>query len=316
MKTKNKLLSLLLLSTGAAAAIAFFNKFIQVSAVSKNLLAEPQSLCYKWRLGDIHYTKIGAGKPLLLIHDMNVASSGYEWSQMISSLKDDYTVYTIDLLGFGRSEKPNMTYTNYLYIQLISDFIKSEIGHRTSVLATGGSASIPVMACANTPELFDQLMLINPLSLLDYSQMPGKSAKFYKFVVDLPIIGTLLYHMASSHQAISDEFTKLEFYNPYSVKSSYVDAYYESAHLGVSPKSVYASIKCNYTKCNIVSALKKVDNSIYLVGGSGIPNITSILEEYKTYNSAIETSIISHTRCLPQLEAPSKLYDLVKTYFG
>ena len=64
-------------------------------------------------------------------------------------------VYTIDLLGCGRSEKLNMTYTNYLYVQLISDFIKSEIGHRVNVIATGEAASIPVMACANNPELFD-----------------------------------------------------------------------------------------------------------------------------------------------------------------
>lgn len=316
MKNKNKLLTLLLLSAGAAAATAAINKFIQVSATSKNLLAEPQSLCYKWRLGNVHYTKTGTGKPLLLIHDMNAASSGFEWSQMIPRLKDSYTVYTIDLLGFGRSEKPNMTYTNYLFIQLISDFIKSEIGHRTSVIATGGSAAIPVMACASNAELFDQIMLINPYSLLDCSQMPGKSAKYYKFIVDLPILGTLLYHIASSRQAVSDDFTSTEFYNPYSVKSSYVDAYYESAHLGASPKSVFASIKCNYTKCNIVNALKKIDNSIYLVGGSGILNIEDLLEEYKTYNPAIETTIIPQTKQLPQLEAPAKLQDLIKTYLG
>lgn len=142
MKTRNKLLTLLILSAGAATATAFINKAIKISATSKNVLNDPKSLCYKWRLGNIHYTKSGNGKPLLLIHDLTPASSGYEWTPLVNKLSENYTVYTIDLLGCGRSEKPNLTYTNYLYVQLLSDFIKSEIGHRTDVIATGASAAL------------------------------------------------------------------------------------------------------------------------------------------------------------------------------
>lgn len=316
MKAKNKLLTLLILSAGATAATAAINKFIKISATSKNLLTDPQSLCYKWRLGNIHYTKTGAGKPLLLIHDLNAASSGYEWNQMLTRLNEHYTVYTIDLLGCGRSEKPNMTYTNYLYVQLVQDFIKSVVGHRTNIIATGESASIPIMACANNPELFDQIMLINPLSLHDYSQMPGKMSKYYKLVVDFPVLGTLLYHIASSRQAIAEELTTKNFYNPYTVKTTWIDSYYESAHLGASPKSVYASVHCNFTKCNIVNALKKIDNSIYLIGGGAIDNIEDLLNEYKAYNPSIETTVVPETKYLPQLEAPGKLMELISTYFG
>lgn len=122
--------------------------------------------------------KEGSGKPILLIHDLSPASSGYEWKEFARRLAKDRTVYTIDLLGFGRSEKPNLTYTNYLYVQLISDFIKSEIGHRTDVAATGDSSSIAVMACSNSPELFDRLLLINPESLLSSSLVPGKMPGF------------------------------------------------------------------------------------------------------------------------------------------
>ena len=155
--------------------------------------------------------------------------------------------YTIDLLGFGRSEKANMTYTNFLYVQMISDFIKSEIGHRTSIITSGEAASIPLMACANNPDLFDQIMAINPRSLLDFSSIPGKTAKMYKCIIEFPILGTLLYHIASSKNDSGGTCHK-EIFNPYSVKSSYVDTCYEASHLGASPKSTFASIRCNYTK--------------------------------------------------------------------
>lgn len=315
MKTKNKLLTLLILSASAATATAVINKCIKISAVSKNLLTDAKSLCYKWRFGNIHYTKAGTGKPLLLIHDLTAYSNGYEWNQMISSLKDHYTIYTIDLLGCGRSEKPDLTYTNYLYVQMISDFIKSEIGHRTNVIASGSSSALAVMACNNAPELFDQIMLINPDSLLACSQIPNKHGKLYKFILDLPILGTLLYHIATSKQAIMEEFTTNYYYNPYSVKSSLIDTYYESAHLGESPKSLYASVKCNYTKCNIVNALKKINNSIYIVGGSEIENIEEMIREYQKYNPAIESSLISSSKYLPQMENPSELFNIIQMFF-
>lgn len=315
MGNKNKFLTLLVLSASAAASITAINKFIKVTATSKNVLAEPEALCYKWRFGNIHYTKTGSGKPLLLIHSLNAASSGQEWKQMIPLLKEKYTVYTIDLLGCGRSEKPNMTYTNYLYVQLISDFIKSVIGHRTDVIASGESGTIPIMACGTNPELFDQIMLVNPYSLLDLSMMPGKTAKMYKFFLELPIIGTLIYHIASGRQAIADELSTNWFHNPYSIKNSQIDACYEAAHLGSSPKALYASLKCNYTKCNISNTLKKINNSLYLIGGEDFDDMEERLAEYRNLNPAIETAVIPDTKSLPHVESPSAFYDLIKTYF-
>jgi len=309
MKTKNKLLTLLILSASTAVTTAVINKCIKYSATSKNILSDSKPLCYKWRFGNIHYTKTGTGKPLLLIHDLTACSSGYEWNQI-----EEYTVYTLDLLGCGRSEKPDLTYTNYLYVQLISDFIKSEIGHRTNVIASGSSSPLAVMACNQSPELFNQIMLINPDSLLTCSQIPNKHGRVYKFILDLPILGTLLYHIATSKQAIMEEFSN-NFCNPYSVNTSLVDAYYESAHLGDSPKSLYASVRCNYTKCNIVNALKKINNSIYIIGGCEMENINEMIREYQIYNPAIESSLVSNSKYLPQLENPSELYRAIQMFF-
>lgn len=315
MKTKNRLFTLMILSASAASATSVINKCIKLSAASKNLLFESNSLCYKWRFGNIHYTKEGTGKPLLLIHDLTAYSSGYEWNQIVSSLKDHYTIYTIDLLGCGRSEKPDLTYTNFLYVQLITDFIKSVIGHRSNVIASGASSALTVMACNNAPELFDQLMLINPESLLSCSQIPSKNAKLYKFILDMPVLGTLLYHIATSKQAITEDFTKHFYYNPYSVKTSCIDTYYEAAHLGQSPKSLFASVKCNYTKCNIINALKKINNSIYIAGGMEMDFMEDIVAEYQRYNPAIEGSFIPESKYLPQFENPAELLKTIQMFF-
>ncbi|MCI7795620.1 MAG: alpha/beta fold hydrolase [Lachnospiraceae bacterium] len=316
MKTKNKLITAILLSTGAAAGTALINKYIKMTATAKNLLEEPRSLCYKWRLGNIHYTKTGSGKPLLFIHDLDYVSNGTEWETLIPYLKDQYTIYTIDLLGFGCSEKPNLTYTNFLYVQLINDFVKSEIGRRTNVIASGSSSSIITMACAYNPDLFEQLMFINPENFSSCAQIPGKYAKIYKLILDAPIIGTLLYHIASSRENIEQQFRQRYFYNPYSVKPLYIDKYYESAHLGQSPKAVYSSVLCQYTKCNISRSLEKINNSIYILGGETEPGIRETIREYTLCNPAVESSVIPSTKHLPQMEKPEEVSSFVKMFFN
>ena len=315
MSWKKKAITISALSALTTFTIHLANKIIDISATSENHEQNTAGSYFDWKFGNIYYEKYGEGEPVLLIHDFSVGSSSYEWHRIIDKLAKSHLVYTIDLLGFGRSEKANMTYTNFLYVQLISDFIKSEIGHRTSIITSGEAASIPLMACANNPDLFDQIMAINPLSLLDFSSIPGKTAKMYKCMIELPIIGTLLYNIASSKKMIMEELVTKKLYNPYSAKSSYVDACYEAAHRGASPKSTFASIRCNYTKCNLVNALKKIDNSIYLVGGANIDNIEERLNEYKNYNSSIETILVPQTKELAHFEHPEKIAELVKTYF-
>ena len=66
---KSKLITTLLLAFGTTAGTALLNKYIKLTATAKNLLEETQACCYKWRFGNIHYTKTGSGKPLLLIHE-------------------------------------------------------------------------------------------------------------------------------------------------------------------------------------------------------------------------------------------------------
>ena len=111
-----------------------------------------------------------------------------------------------------------------------------------------------------------------------------------------------------------EELVTKKLYNPYSAKSSYVDACYEAAHRGASPKSTFASIRCNYTKCNLVNALKKINNSICLIGGKEHPYIEDVINDYKEFNPAIEDAYIPNTTCLPQLEAPDKFVKLVNIF--
>lgn len=90
--------------------------------------------------------KKGNGIPLLFIHDLTVGSSNYEYHRLINNLTEKHEVYSIDLLGYGLSDKPPITYTNNLYEQLISDFIKNVIKRKTSIVVSGESVPFVLLS--------------------------------------------------------------------------------------------------------------------------------------------------------------------------
>lgn len=312
---KKQIRNFLLLSTLTTISIYGINKAINISSSLKNLLKTDKGKFFNWRYGNIFYTKQGTGRPLLLIHDLNPASSSYEWNKISKHLAKNHTVYCLDLLGCGRSDKPNMTYSNYLFVQLITDFIKNVIGTKPDIAATGNSASFALMACNMEPEYFNKIIIINPASLESLAKTPNKHKNALKFLIELPIFGTMIYNLAFSEKTIADSFSEEYYYKGHMVSSGIIDTYYESSHLDNSRgKYLLSSIKADYTNINIVHALKKINNSIYLIGSEGNPERESIIHSYISCNPSIEASWISESKYLPQLETPEKLLDVLNLY--
>lgn len=73
--------------------------------------------------------------PLLLVHGFGASSQHFRRSLKV--LKERYHVYAVDLVGFGRSEKPPMQYTQALWECLLWDFVRDVI--RKPVFVAGNS---------------------------------------------------------------------------------------------------------------------------------------------------------------------------------
>ena len=140
-RNKHKFLTFAALMTGATVTVHLINRTVAAAAQLKQMLHIFDDNYFEWRFGNIYYTKKGTGSPILLIHDALPGASGYEWSKIEDELAVDHTVYTVDLLGCGRSDKPSITYTNFVYVQMICDFIRKIIGEKTDVIASGFSSS-------------------------------------------------------------------------------------------------------------------------------------------------------------------------------
>lgn len=316
MSLKKKFTTIALLGTSTGFAIHFINKAIEYSATLYNYLAKPDGNYYDWRFGKIFYTKQGTGTPILLIHDLDPSSSSYEWNAIVNLLSRTNTVYTLDLLGCGKSDKPNLTYTNFLYVELITDFVKHIIKEKTDVIATGYSGSFTMMSCANDNQIFNKVMLVNPSSLIEQAKIPTKRTTMAKHLINLPIVGTMIYNIALAKNIIEENFEDIYFYDKNKVKQKDIDTYYEAAHnKATSSKYLFASIKSRYTNANIMHCLKNINNSIFIITGNANPLNSEFANQYANQLPAIEVFGIDNIRRLPQLEAPESFVDQVDILF-
>lgn len=300
----------------AATGICFFNKYIAYTALKNKLSPSDTLLTYKWKFGEIRYTKSGNGTPLLLIHNLNSQNSRHEWDSLRPLLEKDHTVYTLDLLGCGESDKPNFTYTNYLYVGLISEFIRDIIGGKTDVIASGISASFTVMANYSDKNLFHKIMLINPVDLREMNRISSSGSKLRKTILELPIIGTMLYYILHSRKNTELYYTEQIFYNPFTLTNTITSHAYDDAHTcGASGKYLEGSLTANYLNCNAAHACHMIESDICILGGIQQKNIQEIVTFYRNLNPSIDCAYISKSKALPHVENVEETIEKIRLFF-
>lgn len=297
--------SLFKISAFATLMLHGINRIIDVTSVNSN--TKPSGKFYHWKHGDIYYKKTGQGQPILLIHDLTVFSSNYEWSRIIENLSKNHTVYAIDLIGCGKSDKPEITYTNFFYVQMLSDFAKDVIGTKTKVAAAGLSGSFVLMTNSIYKELFSEIILINPKSIASLRKAPDDRSKMILHLFNLPVIGKTAYYTATNKPNTEYYLTEKCFYNPFKVTSSTVKAYYNAAHsLSGKGKALLSSLEGNYINADVSRALKNAENKILLILGDHLDRKSDIEKTYTRINPEIDIKIIPDTKLIPHLEEPDQ----------
>ncbi|XP_020575816.1 pheophytinase, chloroplastic [Phalaenopsis equestris] len=116
---------------------------------------------WRWKGYSINFLVKGRGPPLLLVHGFGASLA--HWRRNIGVLSENYTVYAIDLLGFGSSDKPTgFSYTMEVWSQLILDFLCEVIKKPTVLIGNSvGSLACVIAASEATQGLIRGIVLLN-----------------------------------------------------------------------------------------------------------------------------------------------------------
>lgn len=313
MKKRNSLLKNSILFLGA---IEIFNKVIDSASIASSN-RKTGGKYYHWKHGNIYYHVYGekGNPPLLLVHDLTVGSSSYEWQSLAKKLTDTYRVYTVDLIGCGKSDKPEITYTNYLYVQLITDFVTEVIGQSTDIAATGLSTSFVLLANALNQDLFDQIMLVSPTHLSELKKVPDQRSQLYIHIAQLPIIGKALYYAFTNHFCVDRYLSDSCFFDAFHMDASITKAYYNAAHSQAGKgKYLFASQLGNYLYADVSRALAAAKNRIILVTGAQDKEADALIEDYLAVQPNLVLESISVSKHLPQLECEDEMLELLHIF--
>lgn len=87
----------------------------------------------------MHFVEVGEGNPILFLH--GIPTSSYIWRNIIPHLSTLGRCIAPDLIGFGKSEKPNIEYTVFDHINYLNKFIET-LGLKKITLIMHGWGSV------------------------------------------------------------------------------------------------------------------------------------------------------------------------------
>lgn len=190
-----------LLAAGAALAVpAALNARLARRAPPQpdGLPGEPRY--FPWTEGYVRYVVQGEGPPLVLVHGVYPGASAREWRRVFPLLTRSHRVYVPDLLGFGLSDRPRITYDPRLYEALLAAFLDEAVREPAAVCACSLSAAFAVHTAFQRPGSVAQLALVSPTGVYAHAEPPGAGRFLLHRTLRLPVLG-MSAHNASTRRA-------------------------------------------------------------------------------------------------------------------
>jgi pimeloyl-ACP methyl ester carboxylesterase len=107
----------------------------------------------------IHYVEAGNGPVVILLHGLG--GDGSNWAQTMGPLAEKYRVIAPDQIGFGRSDKPFLSYRVGTLVDFLDGFYKELKIERASLVGNSlGGWTAAAFTLAH-PEKVDRLVLVD-----------------------------------------------------------------------------------------------------------------------------------------------------------
>ncbi len=133
---------------------------LSVQCISPSAAFDFQSQYAEIKGHQIHYIEVGHGDPILFVHGNPTSSYAYRNVIKAVAEQSQKRCIALDLLGFGRSDKPNITYSLKVHTDIIQGFIE-QLDLRSLILVAedwGGFLGSYVMT--QQPERFESAILM------------------------------------------------------------------------------------------------------------------------------------------------------------
>lgn len=271
-----------------------------------------EPIFFPWRGHRIASYSTGAGPKLLLVHSINAAASAFEMRGPFTGLGDSFHVQALDLLGYGRSDRPARSYVANDYIELIGQMLQL-MGENTAVIASTLSAAFAVKVAVRWPKLVRALVLICPTGIAQLAEPPGP-ASWASFQLLRGPVGEGLFRALTTRPSVRFFLERQAYAHPASVTPETLEGFYLTTQ---APGSRYAplSFVTGLLNCNIAAEFSAVTQPVLIVWGRAAA--TTPLHQADAFlarNPRAQLKVIDETSLLVQDERPTEFNALVREF--
>jgi len=160
-----------------------------------------------WALGD-------QGTVVILIHGLGASAD--IWKHNVEAFAKQHRVYVLDLMGFGRSDKPGPSFSPLDYIRFLDDFMNILNIARASLVGQSLGGGIALHYALQFPQKVNKLVLVDSAGL-------GKEVIWTLRLMSLPLLGEFVSYPSRKGVEL---FFKFAVRNQALVTKDFVDLYY------------------------------------------------------------------------------------------
>lgn len=291
-----------------------------------------------WRGWRIRYTYLrsksnpttpseNSPSPMIFLHGFG-ASIGH-WRYSLQELSQSHTVYALDLLGFGASQKAIASYDTSLWADLVHDFWLTFIGEPTILVGNSVGSLVALVAAAQYPEMTKGVVAISlPDPVAQTEAVPGWMLPVVEAIQNTvaspPVLRSLFYIVR--HRSLVRFWAKLAYENREKVNDELVDILATPATDRGAARAfsiLFKVMGSSRLGPGVKSLLPRVNVPILLLWGKQdrlIPISFANPSKYLQYNSNIKFVQLERGGHCPQDECPElvhrEILDWIASFSG
>jgi len=276
-----------------------------------------------WREQKIYFVKAGNNSqlpPLLLVHGFGASTD--HWRKNIAELSQHFEVYAIDMLGFGRSQKPAWQYSGELWRDQLNDFITEKIQRPTVIAGNslGGYASLCV--AADYPQSVAGIVLLNsagpftdtnPLGVKKVNPVQKAIRQTLQGALLKPWANQLLFAFVRQKSRIRSTLKKV-YLDQSAVTDQLVEEIYR-ASCDEGAAQVFASVFSTPQGKTVDQLLKAMTCPLLMIWGEGDPWMNSGIRgaKFREFYPSLTEYYIKSGHC-PHDESPEVVNELMRSW--
>jgi pimeloyl-ACP methyl ester carboxylesterase len=254
--------------------------------------------------------------PIIFLHGFG-ASIGH-WRHNLEVFSEQHTVYALDMLGWGSSEKAPVNYSVHLWAEQVYDFWKAFIGKPVVIIGNSLGSLVSLTAAFSHPEMVGGLVMMSlPDPSLEQEAIPPflrPAVLIIKNFVASPLFLKPLFYFLRQ-PGVLRRWAAIAYANPEAITDELVDIFAVPAQDRGSVRAFTAlfkaSIGTNFSP-SVKAILPNLDVPMLLIWGNKDRFVPpSLAPMFAQYNTKLEILNLDNVGHCPHDESPEEINPLI-----